>query len=59
MGKSRTPAYMDQTFGQSPGPLGGDVVPPGRVPDLSVWGPGHSQQGHGILVIELECPIFR
>jgi hypothetical protein len=26
----------------------GDVIPPGRVPDLSVWGPGHSQRGPGI-----------
>jgi hypothetical protein len=32
-----------------PGPPRVQTRPPGRVPDLSVWGPGHSQQGPGIL----------
>jgi hypothetical protein len=49
MGKCRAPAYTDQTSGQSPGPPRVQTGPPGRVPGLSVWGPGHSQQGPGIL----------
>jgi hypothetical protein len=43
MGKCRTPAYTDQTSGQGPGPPRVQTGPPGRVLDLSVWGPGHSQ----------------
>jgi hypothetical protein len=49
MGKCRTPAYTDRTSGQGPGPPRVQTRPPGRVPDLSVWGPAHSQQSLGIL----------
>jgi hypothetical protein len=45
MGKCRTPAYTDGTSGQGPGPPWVQTGPLGRVLDLAVWGPGHSQQG--------------
>jgi hypothetical protein len=49
MGKWRTPTYTDQTSGQGPGPPRVQTGPLGRVPDPSMWGPCHSQQGPGIL----------
>jgi hypothetical protein len=49
MGKCRTSGYTARTSGQGPGPPRVQTGPPGRVPDLSAWGPGHSQQSPGIL----------
>jgi hypothetical protein len=37
----------------------GDAVPLGRVPDLSVWGPGRSQWGPGILGQRIPRPCLR
>jgi hypothetical protein len=45
MGKCWTPGYTAQTSERGPGPPWVQTGPSGRVPDLSVWGPGHSQQG--------------
>jgi hypothetical protein len=48
MGRCRTPAYTDQTSRQGPELPQAQTGPPGRVLDLSKWGPNHPQQGPGI-----------
>jgi hypothetical protein len=49
MERYRAPVYVDRTFGRGPGPPRAQTGPLGWVPDPSVWGLGHSQQGPEIL----------
>ena len=58
IGKCRTPAYTDRTSRQGPGPPRVQTGPPGRVPNLSVWGPGHSQQGPALSHGGLDPPLI-